>query len=100
MPKSGEQEDQIAPIADVAINDSTVSIKLGKYAAILSFFFILIEFKKVINLFTFIFSSFQVLIFFRPFSLIKVIALLSSFFDDKFSAKFNLEFLKNLKKES
>ena len=40
-------------MADVAINDSTVSIKFGKYAAILSFSFILIDLKKVINLYTF-----------------------------------------------
>ena len=46
-PKSGEQEDQIAPIADVARNDSTVSIKFGKYAAILSFSLIFIELKKL-----------------------------------------------------
>ena len=45
IPKSGEQEDQIEPMADVAINDSTVSIKFGKYAAILSFSLTLINFK-------------------------------------------------------
>ena len=52
--------------------------------------------KKVINVYTFLFNSLQVLTFLIPFSFIKVIALLSSFFDIKFSAKFSLEFLRNL----
>ena len=41
-PKSGEQEDQMAPIEVVAMKASTVSIVLGKYAAIL-FFFLMIR---------------------------------------------------------
>ena len=63
VPKSGEQEDQMDPIAEVAINDSTVSIRFGKYAATLSFSFNLIDLKKTINLSTFLFNSFQVLFF-------------------------------------
>ena len=46
IPKSGEQEDQMAPIEVVAIKASTASIVLGKYAAILSFFFIFLSLKK------------------------------------------------------
>ena len=83
-------------MADVAINASTVSIKFGKYATTLSFSLTLIDLKKVINLCTFLFSSLHVLIFLVPFSLINVIALLLSFFERRFSAKFNLEFVKNL----
>ena len=83
-------------MADVAINDSTVSIKFGKYATTLSFSLTLIDLKKVSNLCTFLFSSLHVLIFLVPFSLINVIALLLSFFERRFSAKFNLEFVKNL----
>ena len=37
-------------MADVAINDSTVSIIFGKYAATLSFSLTLIDLKKVINI--------------------------------------------------
>ena len=83
-------------MADVAINDSTVSIKLGKYAAILSFFFNLIDKKKFIILHTFVFNSLQDLTFLKPFSLTNVIAFELSFFINKFSAKFNFEFLRNL----
>ena len=79
-PKSGEQDDQIEPMADVAMNDSTVSIKLGRYAAILSFFFTLIDKKKLTILFTFVFNSFQDLTFLKPFSLINVMAFELSFF--------------------
>ena len=41
IPKSGEHDDQIAPIALVAIKHSTVSIWFAVYAAILSFSLIL-----------------------------------------------------------
>ena len=44
----------------------------------------------------FTFRFLQVLYSLKPFSLINVKALVSSFFESKFSAKFNLELIKNL----
>ena len=94
-PKSGEQEDQMAPIEVVAMKASTVSIVLGKYAAILSLFLIFLPLKKLIILLVFSFNSFQVLSSLKLFSLIKVIAFSLLFFDNKFSPKFNLLLGKN-----
>ena len=95
-PKSGEQDDHIAPNEQEAIKASTVSIELGKYAATLSFFLILILFKNLDTLLTLRFSSCQFLSSRKPFSLINVIALSLLFFESKFSAKFNFEFGKNI----
>ena len=50
VPKSGEQEDHIAPIVLVAIKHSTVSIWFAVYAAILSFSLILLSLKNLTNL--------------------------------------------------
>ena len=47
VPKSGEQEDHIAPIVLVAIKHSTVSIWFAVYAAILSFSLILLSLKNL-----------------------------------------------------
>ena len=69
---------------------------LGKYAAILSLFLILILFKKLDTFLEFKFNSCQLLSSRKPFSLINVIALSLLFFESKFSAKFNFEFGKNL----
>ena len=52
-PKSGEQEDHIAPRDAVAKKLSTVSGIFGKYAATLIFFLISFFFKNSINLLTF-----------------------------------------------
>ena len=89
-PKSGEQDDQIPPIAEVATKYSTVSIKLGKYAATLSPFLIFIFSKKLKIFLTFLFNSLHDLIFLKPFSLINVIALELSFLERILSAKFSL----------
>ena len=50
VPKSGEQEDHIAPIDEDAKKHSTVSIWFDIYAAILSFLEILFFLKKWISL--------------------------------------------------
>ena len=49
----------MAPIAEVAKKNSTVSIIFGKYAAIISFFLILFFFKKFIILLVDWYNSFQ-----------------------------------------
>ena len=86
VPKSGEHDDHIAPIALVAKKPSTVSIWFTVYAAILSFSFILFSFKKLINFKVLLFNSFHDFSSLYPFSLIKVTAFESSFFDKRFSA--------------
>jgi len=69
---------------------------LGKYAATLSFFLILIFFKNLDILLTLMFNSCQLLSSLKLFSLINVMALSLLFFESKFSAKFNFEFGKNI----
>ena len=59
IPQSGEQDDQIPPIALVAKKLSTVSIWFTVYAAILSFSFILFSLKKLISFKVLLFNSFQ-----------------------------------------
>ena len=59
VPKSGEQDDQMAPIALVAKKLSTVSIWFTVYAAILSFSLILFFLKELINFRVLLFNSFQ-----------------------------------------
>ena len=86
VPKSGEQEDQIAPIALVAIKLSTVSIWFAVYAAILSLSLILLSLKNFTNFKVLLFNSFQDFSSLYPFSLIKVTAFVVSLFDNKFSA--------------
>ena len=86
VPKSGEHEDHMAPIALVAIKLSTVSIWFAVYAAILSFSLILFSLKKLTNFKLLLFNSFQDFSSRYPFSLMKVTAFESSFFANKFSA--------------
>ena len=86
VPKSGEHDDQIAPIALVAKKLSTVSIWFTVYAAILSFSFILFSLKKLISFKVLFFNSFQAFSCLKPFSLIKVTAFELSFFDNRLSA--------------
>ena len=59
VPKSGEHDDQIPPIALVAKKLSTVSIWFTVYAAILSFFLILFSLKKLISFKVLIFNCLQ-----------------------------------------